>query len=156
MTVTLREFQDGDGPALLAVHTEAILATRDEFYSAAERQSWAHGLTAAGYRRARDAGETFVLAISDGAVIGFCSWDQQRIVGLYVAPGHQGKGIGALLLSRGEQALREAGVSLSRIHASLPAVSFYEARGYVISGRFTHASRGGLMMDDAMLEKHLT
>ena len=154
--VTLRDFRDTDGPALLAVHTGAILATGDQFYTAAERQSWAHGLVAEGYARARNGGETFILAISGNeAVIGFCSWDNHQILGLYVDPGHQGHGIGSALLRHGEDALRRNGVTLSRIHSSLPALRFYEAHGYVVTSRAMHPSRGGLPMADAMLEKPL-
>lgn len=154
--IILREFRDSDGPALLAVHTGAILATSDQFYTLAQRQSWAHGLVAEGYARARDGGETFILATVDDAVLGFCSWDAKQIVGLYVDPGQQGRGIGSLLLRHGEDALRHHGVTLSRIHSSLPAVGFYEAHGYAVTGRAMHSSRGGLSMADAMLEKSLT
>lgn len=156
MSITLRDFRDSDGPALLAIHTGAILATSDEFYTEAQRQSWAHGLVAEGYARARDGGETFILATSNTAVIGFCSWGAEQILGLYVDPDHQGKGIGSLLLRYGENALRQSGVAISRIHSSLPAVSFYEAHGYVVTGRAMHSSRGGLLMADAMLERSLT
>jgi ribosomal protein S18 acetylase RimI-like enzyme len=157
VTIILRDFRDSDGPALLAIHSGAILATGDEFYTEAERRSWAYGLVAEGYARARDGGETFVLATTaNDTIIGFCSWDAQQIVGLYVDPRQQGRGIGSLLLRHGEDAMRHSGVTLSRIHSSLPAVSFYEAHGYVVTSRAMHSSRGGLPMADAMLEKSLT
>jgi ribosomal protein S18 acetylase RimI-like enzyme len=155
MTVTLRGFRDGDGAGLLAVHVGAILAIPDAVYSAAERQSWAHGLTEDGYARARDAGETFIIATTADEIVGFCAWTPEHIRGLYVAPHHQGRGIGALLLGAGEAALREAGVALSRIHSSEAAVAFYQSHGYVMVGRSQHISRGGLPMADAMLEKLL-
>lgn len=155
MTVGLREFRDDDGATLLAIHTGAILATTDAFYSAAERQSWAHGLTAEGYARARDGGESFIVATVDGAAVGFCSWNSQQVLGLYVGPDHQGHGIGKMLLRHGEAALLDLGVTLSRIHASLPAVAFYRSHGYVITSQASHASRGGLLMADAMMEKTL-
>lgn len=156
MTIILRDLRDSDGPALLTVHTGAILATSDQFYTEAQRQSWAHGLRPEGYLRARDAGETFVVATADDLVIGFCSWGDQRILGLYVGPSHQGRGVGTLLLRRGEDALRRNGVTLSHVHASLPAVSFYVAHGYLVTGRAMYPSRGGLLMADATLEKSLT
>lgn len=156
MTFILRDFRDSDGPALLAVHTRAIFATHEQFYTEAERQSWAHGLVAEGYARARESGETFILAVDDDAVIGFCSWDAKQIAGLYVDPSQQGRGIGSLLLRHGEGVLRRNGVTLSTIHSSLPAVGFYEAHGYVVTGRAVHSSRGGVLMANAMLEKPLT
>lgn len=156
MTIILRDFRESDGPALLEVHTSAILATGDQFYTHAQRQSWAHGLVAEGYARARDGGETFILATANDVVVGFCSWNAKQIAGLYVAPDQQGRGIGASLLRHGEAALRSNGVTLSYIHSSLPAVGFYEAHGYVVTGRAMHSSRGGLLMADATLEKSLT
>ncbi len=155
-SITLRDFRDSDGPALLAIHTGAILATGDQFYSETERLSWAHGLAAEGYARARDGGETFILAVDHDAVMGFCSWNTQRILGLYVDPNQQGRGIGSLLLRHGEDELRRNGVTLSHIHSSLPAVHFYQAHGYVVTGRAMYPSRGGLLMADATLEKSLT
>lgn len=156
MTVSLREFHDGDGPALLAVHTGAILASSDAFYSAAERQSWAHGLASDGYARARDGGETFILATTaDDLVIGFCSWNRQQILGLYVGADQQGRGVGSRMLRHGEGALRELGATLSRIHSSLPAVGFYQSHGYAITGKTMHPSRGGLLMAGVLLEKPL-
>lgn len=156
MSIRLRPFRDDDGAYLFAIHTDAILATSDGFYTLAERQSWAHGLTAQDYARARDAGEIFAVATDENDVpIGFCSRSSEKVIGLYVAADHQGRGTGGALLAHGEAALRGLGVTLSRIHASLPAVGFYQARGYRITGQTNHTSRGGLPMAGVLLEKPL-
>ena len=156
MTHRLRPLRDGDDVALLAIHIGAIMATSDEFYSLAERDSWAHGLTEQAYARSRDAGETFVVATDDNdTAIGFCSWNRAAIIGLYVAADRQGTGIGSALLAHGEQALRDFAVTTSHIHSSLPAVGFYQSHGYRITGRTNHASRGGLPMAGVLLEKPL-
>ena len=132
------------------------MATGNQFYSPAERESWAHGLTAEGYARARGAGETFVVATDDSDTpIGFCSWSQGRIIGLYVAANRQGSGIGSALLAHGERALRGFGVTTSHIHASLPAVGFYQSHGYAIASQTHHTSRGGLVLASVLLEKPL-
>jgi putative acetyltransferase len=154
MTIVIRDFRDDDGPGVLEVHTGAIFATSDDYYTLAERQSWAHGLVAENYARVRDAGETFIVATtSDDIVVGFCSWTEQQVAGLYVAPAYQGQGIGGQLLDIGEAALRANRVRVSRIHASLSAIPFYRAHGYAVTQRGSHRSRGGLMMADAHLEK---
>lgn len=156
MTIALRDFRDGDHSAVLAIHISAIMASGDEFYSPAERQSWAHGLTAERYALSRQAGETFAIATDkNDKPIGFCSWNPTQIIGLYVAANRQGSGVGSALLAHAEGALRRFGVATSHIHSSLPAVGFYQAHGYTIISQTSHASRGGLVMASVHLEKPL-
>ena len=151
--VTIRPFVDSDAVAVLHIHGSAILAVADDFYSAAERQSWAHGLAAEGYIAARDGGETFIVAVEDDVAVGFCSVTTHQIIGLYVAPDHQGQGIGKSLLAAAEAVLIDAGTTFSRIHASVSAVQFYESNGYCVTGQTNHISRGGLAMAGTLLEK---
>lgn len=154
--VHIRDFRPDDANALVAVHRSAIMASPDAFYNQAQRESWAHGLAADQYIRANADGETFIVATDHDLPIGFCSWNRRSVVGLYVAPGHQGRGCGRALLGRAEDALRALGVGTSTIHSSLQAVPFYQAHGYVITGETNHPSRGGLAMRGTLLEKALT
>lgn len=156
MSPRLRGFRDGDDEAILAIHINAIMAIGDEFYSLAQRQSWAHGLNAERYGQSRQAGETYTIATDENdRPIGFCSWSRTQIIGLYVAANRQGSGIGSALLVYAEGALRGFGVATSHIHSSLPAVRFYQAHGYQITAETSHASRGGLLMASVHLEKPL-
>lgn len=69
------------------------------------------------------------------------AWEGDRIVGtgtlvsesitrVFVDPALQGQGIGRLLMDRLEDAARARGLQRVVLDASLPAVRFYEARGY--------------------------
>jgi len=156
MNVALRPLRDGDDAALLAIHIGAIMAVSDEFYDLPMRQSWAHGLTEEGYGRARAAGEVFTVAVDgDDRPIGFCGRGPTQILGLYVAAGQQGRGIGSALLGHGESKLVALGVTTSRLISSLSAVEFYRAHGYRLTGHGSDVSRGGLLMAHAYLEKPL-
>jgi ribosomal protein S18 acetylase RimI-like enzyme len=155
VTLALRTFRDGDGPALLAVHTAAILATSDDFYTFDERQSWAFDMAPERYGQAHAAGEHFLLAVEGSSVLGFCSWDAAQICGLYVSPDQQARGIGTTLLAQAESALRRSGTAISRIHSSLPAAGFYQRHGYTPTGQSTYPSRGGLLLAVTFLEKQL-
>ena len=147
MTVTLRPFRNDDGASLLAIHIGAILATSDSYYTAVERESWAHGLNADSYSAAAAADETFIVAADDSDTpIGFCSFTPTHIVGLYVAADRQGERTGSELLRHAEDMLRRSGTAVSRIHSSQSAVGFYQSHGYVITGETNHPSRGGLAM----------
>lgn len=151
-----RDAVASDGPAMLALHRAAIFAVPDRFYDDAMRRSWASGLTGDSYRQSMTGGETFELA-SDGSgrVVGFCGVKDGEVCGLYVHPDVQGGGVGSALLARAEARIADAGNERSRIVASLNAQSFYESRGWTLSGFETRKSRGGDMQKVALMEKRL-
>ncbi len=48
-----------------------------------------------------------------------------------ILPEYRGKGLGALLMARAEEALRAAGGSCLRLHAQLHAAGFYQRMGFL-------------------------
>lgn len=69
----------------------------------------------------------------DGEVVGVGCADGNHITSVYVLPEHQGKGYGSHILDRLEESIahdHETAV----LDASLPAVMFYEHRGYKTTG----------------------
>lgn len=151
----IRELLAADAPALLAIHRRAIMATSDRFYTHEQRQSWCAGLTPDGNLKAAANGETFKLADTDGKVVAFCSRRNDAVIGLYVDPASQGRGIRHRLLLRAEAAFRQNKVCFTEIRASLPAVSFYEKEGYAAMAEETHRSRGGLPLAIKVMSKRL-
>ncbi len=150
----VRAFATTDGEALARLHIRAILATSDQFYAAAERESWASALTAQGYANSVASGEIIeVAADGERAPVAFCSRRGDEILGLYVDPDWQGVGIGGLLLDRAETAIAATGHRIIKIKSSLSAVSFYQTHGYAVTSKGTHATRGGLILGSANLEK---
>jgi GNAT superfamily N-acetyltransferase len=73
------------------------------------------------------------LIVATGAVVG------TEITGVFVAPEHQGRGFGHLVMDQLESAALVAGHGSVRLSGSLPSRGFYERRGY----RFTE-----LLSDD--------
>ncbi len=143
-----------DGEAMLAVHLAAIHAIADRFYDSANRESWAFGLCADGYREEMAKGERFELALdSSGNVIAFCGVRDGEVQGLYVHPLAQGRGLGKALLQRAEARLAADGCGILPLTASLNARGFYEANGWQFIEQREHRSRGGLIQPVAAMQK---
>jgi len=66
----------------------------------------------------------------EGKVCGFCSLNQNVLAALFVAPEHQGTGIGAQLLA--DAKIRRPTLELAVYSANIPARRFYERQGFVV------------------------
>jgi GNAT superfamily N-acetyltransferase len=152
---SIRSFTPEDALALCQLHTRAILATSDTYYSEAERISWAHGLTPQGYVEASNKDEIYEVAVTNGTVIGFCGRTAETVRGLYVDPDFQGRGIGREFLTRTEAILLAEGRTVIDIVSSLSAAPFYASAGYKKSSEELRPSRGGLMMAACIMRKEL-
>ena len=153
--ITIRAGTPADAPAIRTLHRRSILAVGREFYTEAEVASWAHGLVPERYARAMsEKGEEFLLAIDEaGAVVGFCSYKDDEILGLYVDPSHARSGIGRAMLDRAERALASAGQYVIKVRASRSGHDFYETQGFqVVSERFWK-TRGGVEIVVFEMEK---
>ena len=128
----LRAGTPADGKALLRVHRRSILALGTIAYTKAEVRSWADGLVAEGYGEdMADENVAFLVAVDDEqGVVGFCSYKDNEVTGLYVDPAHARRGVGRSLLRRAEAAIAAEGHGSVDVAASLVAQSFYESEGY--------------------------
>ena len=149
----VRPFRPTDGPALVDLHTSAILAIPDSFYAPKLKRSWAHGLRPEGY--AGQQGVFEVVADDEDRAVAFCHAVGDEVVGLYVHPQWQGRGTGKLLLERAERRIWAEGHDRVQIKASLNARGFYEAQGYALVDTTEHKTRGGLMLACLLLEKRI-
>jgi len=155
--VALRPATPADAPAILRLHRDSILSLGIGSYSLAEVESWAAGLVAERYVEAMNkGGETFIVAaVADGALAGFCSFGDDEVKGLYVAPEWARRGVGSALLRRAEATISAGGHRLIRIIASLSGAAFYERHGYRVVERRDWKSRGGLVSAALAMEKAL-
>jgi GNAT superfamily N-acetyltransferase len=80
----------------------------------------------------------FVAKLDEG-VVGFIAIEGEWVEHLYVAPGHQGIGIGDALLHKAKE-LRPEGLMLWTFEGNHRARAFYERRGFVAI-EFTDGSR---------------
>ncbi len=141
-----------DHGAMCAIHVSSILAINGKFYSLAQKQSWAAGLTATGYSKAKD--ESFHAAKeSDGKVRGFSSTRLDQLLALYVAPQWHGQGIGSSLLQQAEHSIAGHGHEKLRLKASRNAEAFYAKHGWITVGAEDYLSRGGLTLPILLMEK---
>ena len=108
-------------------------------------------VTEADLQRFIDAGALWVWREPDGQVAGFAASDARdgSIWALFVAAGHEGKGIGRALLARACDALREAGHPEARLTAApgSPAERHYRAAGWTASG---HNAKAELIFRKAL------
>ena len=159
--MTAPRFRPGtsdDAPAILRVHRDSILSRGLATYSLAEVESWAAGLVPEGYAKAMtDGGETFIVAIAaDGVLAAFCSFKDDEVKGLYVAPSAARRGVGGALLRQAEAAIRAAGHGRIRLDAALSGQAFYERHGYRVTARRGAKTRGGLVIPVVDMEKTLS
>jgi GNAT superfamily N-acetyltransferase len=153
---SIRPFLESDAEQICELHVAAILATSDDYYSEAQRRSWASGKKPETYVRIARDEETYIVAVdSDDVPLGFCSYTTFEIKGLYVHPMAQGRGIGRALLSCAETVFREQRAKEIEIHSGLPAVSFYLAAGYTIVSRSIHRTQGGETLETVRFCKQL-
>ena len=94
-------------------------------------------------------------SIPAGAAIGFCSFREDEVRGLYVDPTAARSGAGGALLRRAEADLLAAGHSRVWLQASRAGQPFYEAKGYEAVDEYPWASRGGLEIMVKRMEKTL-
>jgi ribosomal protein S18 acetylase RimI-like enzyme len=83
--------------------------------------------------------QVVLVAEADDDVVGFIAIERAYVEHLYVAPAHQGIGIGDALLNRAKE-LRPDGLMLWTFEENHCARKFYEKRGF-IAIEFTDGSR---------------
>jgi len=123
----IRAAMPGDAAALARLQAETHRATYEPLidgpYVAPGFADW----------RAILAGpDLVVVALVDGALVGFGRAAGDRIETLYVARSHQRQGIGRALLRRLLQGLQARAIPAARLNVlatNLAAIAFYEAEG---------------------------
>lgn len=143
---SVRNGVPADGASLKKLHRAAILGAVGAGYSQEELESWSAGLEAKRYADDMTSGGTrFLVAVEPGTeIVGFCSFRQDEVRGLYVDPGWSRCGIGGYLLSAAETAIAQDGHKCCRLEAVLPSVLFYRSRGYREVADRNYPTRGGL------------
>jgi putative acetyltransferase len=124
-----------DVTGIAAAHAASIREVCSRVYGPAQIHAWVSGKTRDGYLRAIAERRVFV-ALQDDQVIGFSELDLKtgEVVAVYVRPDllRQGVGRGLLRALETEAAAQEIG--RLNLHATLNAIPFYEAQGFVLDG----------------------
>lgn len=133
------------------LHHRAIMATHENFYSLEQLRSWASGLEPDQYKVPEN-GHFDVVEAND-RVVAFCDHIIDEVIGIYIDPAWQGRGIGTALMRQAEGRMVSAGSKFAKVHSALSSQSFYERLGYVMVEASEHRTRGGLVLRSVRLQK---
>jgi GNAT superfamily N-acetyltransferase len=96
-------------------------------------------------RRAADRVADTLVAVVDGAVVGFVMTEGDEVDQVYVAPTGRGTGAATALLSAAEERIRSGGhraAWLAVVGGNARARAFYGRQGWVDEGEFSHDAPG--------------
>lgn len=146
--ISLRPAQEIDAWVLSAIHIAAIKALPATFYTQKELLAWRNN------RNKPDASnilksmkvETFWVASEGDVIIGFASFIVDELIGLYVHPKYQGKGIGRALVQHFCNEATDQGIDKVITTASLYAEGFYLRLGFTAIQKAPHYLRNGVVV----------
>ena len=99
--------------------------------------------------------ETFWVASEGDVVIGFASFIVDELIGLYVHPKYQGKGIGRALVQHFCNEATDKGIDKVITTASLYAEGFYLRLGFTAIQKAPHYLRNGVVVPVTKMSKIL-
>jgi GNAT superfamily N-acetyltransferase len=150
-----------DVELIARVHVESILTLGAPHYPAEVIAEWGKPRTGERYATAMRKGERFFLAVAqadESRALGFSSHhvsNSRHRTAVYVSGHSSRRGVGTALFQAAEQGAHAAGATELHVDASLGAVPFYLAQGFVRLGTGRHALSSGLQMDCVFMRKTL-
>ncbi len=129
----IRAAMASDAEEIATVHASAIRDVCGQAYELSQIQAWVSGKTHQGYLRAIAERQVFV-ALRDDRVVGFSELDPKtgEVFAVYVRPDCLRQGLGGALLQTLESCAAEHALGRLHLHATLNAIPFYEAHGFVL------------------------
>lgn len=157
MPITLRPALPDDINALWALRTVAVRISCATHYAAEQITVWTASPVPDSYAAMLAAGGGIV-AMQNETIAGYAMLDadKQEVDAVFVDPAHAGLGIGKRLLAALEQLARGRGIARLRLSASLNAVPFYRAAGFIPLREEAYAHPSGISLDSVAMEKDLT
>ncbi len=151
-----------DAAAMVKVHFNAVQAVSTAFYSQEIRLAWSPVPSQkriewlAGVITNIDT-NCCVATNQAGQIMAFVIYlvTEQIIQALYVEPGYTGMGIGATLMTMVEKSAVLKGADRVALKASMNAVSFYQAMGFVVVKQGQQELSDGSVMSAMVMEKNL-
>lgn len=159
--IFLRRGRPRDAAPILEVHRSAVLGSATAYYSQEVLNEWAPINVApaqvATFEHWINEGKELIVVAVDriDVIVGFGSIvpEKSELRAVYVAPEYERRGVGRAILRRLEDIAREAGACELRMEASLNAVAFYEAHGFIVLERGEHTLSSGLCMSCVHMRK---
>ena len=150
-----------DAESICAVHMESPATLGPQAYDEEVVRDWSRPRSADRYVRAMQQGVQFFVALAsspDRSVVGFSSY---HAVGgppgvvIYVAGRAARRGVGTALLRAAEGAAKQGGATELTISASMVAVEFWKANGFVELSRGEYVLGTGRAMACVHMKKTL-
>ena len=158
----IRRARLSDVDGIAAAHADSIRSLGPRYYEPSIVRAWSDGLEGRLYARAMARGEAFFIAVDplgeSPEVLGFSSHrvdDNVHGTAVYVRGNAARGGVGSALFHAAEADACAAGAKTIEIDASLAAVDFYIAHGFVEIGRGTHLLPSGVSMACVFMRKEL-
>jgi GNAT superfamily N-acetyltransferase len=141
----IRAALPSDVADIFRVHISAIRDVCSPVYDQAQVESWTCRKRPEGYLEPI-ARHPFFVAIVNGVLVGFSELnpDTAEVCAVYVHPERVRQGVGRSLLLAAEAAAGQRGLARVHLRATLNAVCFYRANGYVVDGA------GSVLLGDGM------
>jgi GNAT superfamily N-acetyltransferase len=137
-------------------HREAVLGLARDHYAPGQIAAWAACMKPEKMERAlADPAKSLFVALAEAEVAGFVLCEPGVVWAMYVRPRHARQGLGGNLLARAEALTRRQGLGTVRLTASLNAVAFYEANGFMAAGEDVFPLGNGLSLGCLRMEKSL-
>lgn len=152
----IRAAVGSDAEEIAAVHASAIRDVCGQTYEPTQIEAWISGKTHQGYLRAIAERQVFV-ALRDDRVVGFSELDPKTggVFAVYVRPDCLRQGVGGALLQALETCAAEYALDRLHLHATLNAIPFYQARGFVLDAMTSFPLGPGASLACASMHKHL-
>ena len=156
MPITLRPALPADINALWTLRTVAVRVSCATHYAPEQIAAWTASSVPDAYAAMLIAGGGIV-AMQDEAIAGYAMLDlsKQEIDAVFVDPARAGRGIGKRLLAALEQLAHERGMLRLHLSASLNAVPFYQAAGFISLREEAYAHHSGISLASVAMEKVL-
>jgi putative acetyltransferase len=157
----IRPGRPDDALPILETHRSAVRRNAAGAYSVAIIDEWAPAIIVPerveAFAHWIERGEELIVVATNpvGKVIGFGSIvpDKSELRAVYVDPQYGRQGVGRALVGRLEELAREAGLIELRMDASINAVPFYKANGFVALARGEHVFSSGARMACVRMRK---
>jgi putative acetyltransferase len=155
--MVIRTAVAADVDSIMSTHLSAVTQICSAVYQPDEISAWIAGGTNPGRYLSGIMEGRFIVALLGETVVGFSDFDlgTREVCGMFVAPSHVRQGIGrALLLEVEARAVRQ-GVGRLHLEATLNAIEFYRAQGFVLDKMGSFRLRSGLSVPCATMYKNL-
>ncbi len=154
--VLIRAAAASDAEGIAEAHVRSIRELCGPSYEASQIEAWASGKRPEIYLEAI-AQKPFFVAVLDGSIVGFSQLypETADVRAIYVRPDCARQGVGRQLLHAVEASARTHALTRLKVQATINAVPFYQAQGYVLDGFTTFMLKIGTALPCANMHKEL-